>query len=209
MMPLELIGKKLRMTTLPNEDGTRTPVTLIELYPLVVTQVKTPETDGYWALQVGWGHVKGHRLPKPELGHQRGIEGLPFKHLAEFRLDTAADYQVGDILPWDIVSRGAKVKVSGTSKGRGFTGVMKRHGFHGATSSHGTSKVHRKPQSSGATDAARVFKGTKKPGRYGNRRASALNLEVVDLDGDSGLLVLKGSVPGASGGTVRVALWGK
>jgi large subunit ribosomal protein L3 len=203
-MPLELIGKKLRMTTLPNDDGTRTPVTLIELYPLVVTQVKTPEADGYWAVQVGWERVKGHRLAKPELGHQKGIEGLPCKHLCEFRLDEPAEYGVGDKIPWDIVSKGSRVKVAGITKGRGFTGVIKRHGFHGAKDSHGASKVHRKPQSSGATDAARVFKGTLKPGRYGNRRSKVLNLEVVDLDAENGLLVLKGSVPGASGGTVRI-----
>ena len=208
-MPLQLIGKKLRMTSLPNDDGTRTPVTLIELYPLVVVQVKTPETDGYWALQVGWRKVKGHKLTKPELGHQKGIEGLPSKFLCEFKLDGPAEHQVGDVLPWDIVTAGNKVKAMSITKGRGFTGVMKRHGFHGAKDTHGTSKVHRKPQSSGATDAARVFKGTKKPGRYGNKRSTVLNLDVVDLDKESGLLVLKGSVPGANGGTIHVVPLGK
>ena len=208
-MPLELIGKKLRMTSLPNDDGTGTPVTLIELYPLVVTQVKTPETDGYWALQVGWQRIKGHRLTKPELGHQKGIDGLPCKHLAEFKLNGPAEHQVGDILPWDIVEKGRKVKAIGVTKGRGFAGVMKRHGFHGAKDSHGTSKVHRKPQSSGATDAARVFKGTKKPGRYGNQRSTVLNVEVIDLDDENGLLVLKGSVPGALGGTIHIVPSGR
>jgi large subunit ribosomal protein L3 len=208
-MTLELIGKKLRMTSLPNEDGSTTPVTFIELYPLVVTQVKTPETDGYWALQVGWDRVKGHRLTKPELGHLKGIEGLPCKRLVEFRLENPAEHQVGDVLPWDIVEKGLKVKVTGITKGRGFTGVMKRHGFHGACASHGVSKVHRKPMSSGATDAARVFKGTKKPGRYGNTRSTVLNIEVVDLDPESGLLVLKGSVPGATGGMVHIVPFAK
>ena len=203
-MSLQLIGKKIRMTTIPNDDGSRTPVTLVELQPLVVTQVKTPETDGYWALQVGWGQVAGHRITKPELGHQKGIEGLPRKHLAEFRLDGPSDHQVGDQLPWDIVLPGAKVKVVGFTKGRGFTGVMKRHGFHGADASHGEEKVHRRPMSSGATDAARVFKGTKKPGRYGNVKSSVLNVKVVELDGENGLLVLKGSVPGANGGTITI-----
>jgi large subunit ribosomal protein L3 len=208
-MPLQLIGKKIRMTSVPNDDGSRTPVTLIELYPLVVLQVKTPETDGYWALQVGWEKVKGHKLTKPELGHQKGIEGLPCKSLCEFRLDSPAEQQVGDLVSWDIVSKGSKVKASSLTKGRGFSGVMKRHGFHGSKDTHGASKVHRKPMSSGATDAARVFKGTKKPGRYGNRRSTVLNLEVIDLDHDSGLLVLKGSVPGANGGTVYVVPTGK
>ena len=203
-MSLQLIGKKIRMTTIPNDDGSRTPVTLVELQPLVVTQVKTPETDGYWALQVGWGQVAGHRITKPELGHQKGIEGLPRKHLAEFRLDGPSDHQVGDQLPWDIVLPGAKVKVVGFTKGRGFTGVMKRHGFHGADASHGEEKVHRRPMSSGSTDAARVFKGTKRPGRYGNVKSSVLNVKVVELDGENGLLVLKGSVPGANGGTITI-----
>lgn len=203
-MSFELIGKKLHMTALPNDDGSITPVTLIELFSLVVTQVKTPETDGYWALQVGYGRVAGHKLNKPELGHQKGIEGLPCRDLMEFRLDGPPEYQVGDILPWDIVDEGSLVKVIGRSKGRGFTGVMKRHGFKGSKDSHGASKVHRKPQSSGATDAARVFKGVKKPGRYGNKRSSVLNVNVVSLDQRNGLLVLKGSVPGATGGVVRI-----
>jgi len=203
-MSFELIGKKLRMTSLPRDDGSTTPVTLIELYPLVVTQVKTPETDGYWALQVGYDQVAGHRLNKPELGHQKGIEGLPCKRLMEFRLDGPAEYQVGEILPWGIVSEGTTVKVIGRTKGRGFTGVMKRHHFKGAKDTHGTSQVHRKAQSGGATDAARVFKGVKKPGHYGNTRSTALNLKVVELDESNGLLVLKGSVPGANGDIIRI-----
>ncbi len=208
-MSLQLIGKKIKMTSLPNDDGSSTPVTLIELYPLVVTQVKTPETDGYWALQVGWGRTKGHRINKPELGHQKGIEGLPCKSLCEFKLNGPAEHQVGDVLPWDIVAKGNKVKVVGITKGRGFTGVMKRYGFHGACASHGVSKVHRKPMSSGGTDAARVFKGMKKPGRYGNTRSSVLNVTVFELDNESGLLVLRGSVPGANGGEIFVVPSGR
>jgi large subunit ribosomal protein L3 len=203
-MSFELIGKKLRMTSLPQDDGSTTPVTLIELYPLIVLQVKTPDTDGYWALQVGYDRVPGHRLNKPELGHQKGIEGLPCKRLIEFRLDGPAEYQVGETLPWDIVGEGTTVNVIGRTKGRGFTGVMKRHGFHGAKATHGTSQVHRKPQSGGATDAARVFKGVKKPGRYGNTRSTVLNMKVVELDEEHGLLVLKGSVPGANGKIIRI-----
>ncbi len=203
-MTLELIGKKIRMTSLPNEDGSATTITLIELYPLVVTQVKTPETDGYWALQVGWDRVKGHRLTKPELGHQKGIEGLPCKRLMEFKLDGPAEHQVGDVLPWDIVGKGMRVKVTGVSKGRGFTGVMKRYGYHGSDASHGASKVHRKAQSGGATDAARVFKGMGKPGRYGNTRSAVRNIEVVELDSENGVLVVKGSVPGANGGMLHI-----
>ena len=113
-MFLQLIGKKIRMTSLPNDDGSSTPVTMIELYPLVVTQVKTPETDGYWALQVGWHRTKGHRINKPELGHQKGIEGLPCKSLIEFKLNGPAEHQVGDVLHCAPPDRGARFRPLGS-----------------------------------------------------------------------------------------------
>ncbi len=187
------------------EDGKRVPVTFVELLPLTVIQVKKEDgPDKYSAIQVGWDPVPGHRLTRAEVGHQKKIDGKPRRKLAEIRVDDPSKYEVNTELPTDFIKVGDKVDVVGTSKGRGFAGVMKRHGFHGQSSSHGVSKTHRKPMSSGATDAARVFKGTKKPGHMGNERVTVRNLEIVLFDEDKGIVAIKGAVPGPSGRLLRI-----
>ena len=187
------------------EDGSRKAVTFIELVPLTVTQVKKADgPDKYAAIQVGHAPVEGHRLTRAEVGHQKDIPGKPMRYLTEMRVENPAEFQVNQKLNWDIVKTGDKVDVIGVSKGRGFAGGMKRHGFHGQSSSHGTSKTHRKPMSGGATDAARVFKGVRKPGHMGDEQVTVKNLEVIMLDGDSGVVAISGAVPGPSGGLLRI-----
>ena len=204
-MAVGLIARKLRMGNVFREDGTRVPVTFVELVPLVVTQVKRKDgPDGYSAIQVGWDQVPAHKLTKPELGHQKSLQGMPFRRLKEFRVDDVSGYQVGQMLGFDSLKVGDKVKVTGISKGRGFAGVVKRYHFRGQSRTHGTSQVHRKPMSSGATDAARVFKGTRKPGHMGNVRVTIRNLEVVFLDKDTGIAGIKGAVPGPPGGFLTI-----
>lgn len=204
-MALELIARKIKMGNIFRDDGTRLAVTFVELLPLRVTQVKRADgPDGYSALQVGYDPVEGHRLSRAEVGHQDQISGKPMRYLTEMKVDDPSQYSVNQKLDWDLVKEGDRVDVVGVSKGRGFAGGMKRHGFHGQSSSHGTSKTHRKPMSSGATDAARVFKGTKKPGHMGAERVTVGNLEVVMMDGDSGIVAISGAVPGPSGGLLRI-----
>ncbi|HEX9744354.1 MAG TPA: 50S ribosomal protein L3 [bacterium] len=203
-MAMEIIGRKVQMGNLFNDDGTAQTVTYIELLPLTVTQVKTAEKDGYTAIQVGYDRVPGHKLSRPENGHQKHIDGKPFKNLTEFRLDDVSAYSINQELGFDSLEPGAKVNVIGVSKGRGFAGGMRRHGFHGQSSSHGTKRVHRRPMSSGATDAARVFKGTKKPGHMGHEQVTVKNLVVVLIDKETGILAIRGAVPGPPGRIVRI-----
>ena len=204
-MALELIGRKVKMGNIFKADGARVPVTFLELIPLTVTQIKTGDgRDGYSAIQVGYDPVPGHRLTRAPVGHQSGISGKPFRKLVEMRVENPSNFQIDQKLGFDSVKVGDRVNVSGTSKGRGFAGVMKRHGLHGSSASHGTSKTHRKPMSSGATDAARVFRGTRKPGHMGAATCTVKNLEVVLLDEESGIIAIKGAVPGPSGGLVKI-----
>jgi large subunit ribosomal protein L3 len=204
-MALELIGRKVKMGNVFRDDGTRLTVTFVELVPLTVTQVKREDgPDGYSAIQVGWDPVPGHRLTRAEVGHQKSREGMPFRRLTEMRVDDPSGFEVNQRLGFDAVGVGDTVDVVGTSKGRGFAGGMKRHHFHGQSGSHGTSKVHRKPMSSGATDAARVFKGTRKPGHMGASGVTVKNLEVVLLDEESGIMAVRGAVPGPSGSLLRI-----
>lgn len=204
-MALELLGHKVKMGNIFQDDGTRIPVTFIELIPLTVTQVKSKDgPDKYSAIQVGWDPVKGHKLTRPEVGHQKKIDGKPRRRLTEMLVDDPSGFEINQQLGWDLFKVGDIVDVTGTSKGRGFTGVMKRYGFHGAPASHGTSKTHRKPMSAGATDAARVFKGKKNPGHMGNVRVTVKNLEIMLLDEDSGIIAVKGAIPGPSGILVRL-----
>jgi large subunit ribosomal protein L3 len=170
-----------------------------------VVQVKREDgPDKYSAIQVGWDPVPGHRLTRAEVGHQKKIDGKPRRHLHEMRVEDTSKFEPNQEYPIDFVKVGDKVDVVGRSKGRGFAGGMKRHGFHGQSSSHGTSKTHRKPMSSGATDAARVFKGTKKPGHMGHENVTVKNLEIVLLDEAKGVVAIKGAVPGPSGGLIRI-----
>jgi large subunit ribosomal protein L3 len=202
-MPAAILGTKLGMTQIFEADGRVTPVTVIEAGPCVVTQVKTAEKDGYDSLQIGFGKVKESRLTQPERGHFRAHGVDPQRHLTEIRPVDGESHETGDEFKADIFAVGEKVSVTGVSKGKGFAGVVKRYHFHGADMTHG-SMIHRKPQSSGATDAARTFKGNKKPGHMGDQKITQQGLKVVRVDPDKNLLLVKGAVPGANGGLVLV-----
>ncbi len=206
-----ILGKKIGMTQIFNEDGSVTPVSVIEAGPCIVTQLKSVETDGYTAVQVGFGEIRPKHVNKPMLGHFRG--GLqqpkhpnvpPRKTLQEVRTEDISEYRVGQqITVAEVFEVGDIVKVTGVSKGKGFAGAVKRHHFHGGDKTHG-SMVHRKPQSSGATDAARTFKGTRKPGHMGARTVTVRGLRVVQILPEKNVLLVKGPVPGANGGLVRI-----
>jgi large subunit ribosomal protein L3 len=196
-----ILGTKVGMTQLFDSEGRVVPVTVIEAGPCTVVQKKTRDTDSYDAIQVGYGQVKERRLNKPELGHFKKAGVEPKRVLREIRGES--ELAVGDTYTVSIFSEGEKVDVTGTSKGKGFQGVVKRFHFHGADMTHG-SMIHRKPQSSGATDAARVFKNTRKPGHMGHERVTAKRLQVVKVDAEKNLLLVKGPIPGPNGGLVTV-----
>ncbi len=199
-----IIGKKIGMTQIFDEKGNVIPVTVIETAGNVVTQVKTVETDGYNSIQLGYGEVKSKHINKPLEGHfkKAGVENK--KHLREFRTDDVANYKVGDEVKTDIFAAGDKVDVQGTSKGKGFQGVIKRHGQHRGPMGHG-SMYHRRPGSMGSTSTpGRVFKGKKLPGHMGRVTVTIQNLEVVKVDTDKNVLLVKGSVPGAKGAILKV-----
>jgi large subunit ribosomal protein L3 len=205
-----LVGRKVGMTQLFAETGEAVPVTLIAAGPCVVVQRKRADKEGYDALQLGYEEVPGsQRLNKPLAGHlrrcgERARAEVPLcRHLVEFRFADCDAYQIGDRITVDVFQPGERVDVAGTSKGRGFAGVQKRYGFRGGPASHG-SMSHRRPASGGATDAARVFKGTRKPGHMGNRRVTVKRLRVHLVDGEKGLLGLVGAVPGPNGRMVTV-----
>lgn len=199
-----MLGKKVGVTQIFDSDGNRVGVTVIEAGPCYVTQVKTPATDGYLAVQIGFGQIAEKRLSKPRAGHLRAGRANAVRWLREVKPQTDELPEPGtEIRVADIFSEGDEVKVTGISKGRGFAGVMKRYGFRGGPAGHG-SMVHRKPQSSGATDPARTFKGTKKPGHMGAARVTQQGLRVVGVDADRNLLLVSGSVPGAIKGLVLV-----
>ncbi len=198
-----IIGKKVGMTQVFTEDGSVVPVTVIEAGPAVVTQIRTQENDGYTAVQVGFGDVSEKRLTKPLAGQYKKAGVAPKRYMREFRTDETGDMQVGQEFRVDVFAVGDKVSVTGVSKGKGFAGAVKRWHFHGADMTHG-SMIHRKPQSGGATDAARTFKGVKRPGRMGGERVTTQGLTVVRADAEKNLLLVKGAVPGANGGLVIV-----
>jgi len=202
-MPEAILGTKLGMTQVFEQDGSVTPVTVIEAGPCVVTQIKTVEKDGYAALQIGYQDAKEHRLTEPERGHFRAHKVRNLKHLAEIGIQGAEDLVEGSEFGANIFEVGQKVAVSGISKGKGFAGVVKRYHFHGGDMTHG-SMIHRKPQTSGATDPAHTFKGTKKPGHMGAEKVTQSGLKVVRVDESKNLLLIKGAVPGANGGLVIV-----
>jgi large subunit ribosomal protein L3 len=199
-----MLGKKVGMTQIFDSDGNRVGVTVIEAGPCLVTQIKTPETDGYLAVQIGFGHKDPKRLRKPAAGHLKRLGERGVRWLSEIRDPGEEVPEPGsEIRVADVFAEGDKIKVTGITKGRGFAGVMKRHGFHGGPGGHG-SMVHRKPQSSGATDPARTFKGTKKPGHMGAARVTQRGLRVVSVDAERNLLLVSGAVPGANKGLVLV-----
>ena len=203
-MKKALIGKKLGMTQIFDENGTVIPVTVLEAGPCVVAQVKTLENDGYEAVQLGFGEVKENKLNKPEKGHFAKANVAAKKHLREFRLDSIEGIKVGDELKADVFAEGDKIDVQGTSKGKGFQGVIKRHGQHRGPMGHG-SMYHRRPGSMGSTSTpGRVFKGKKLPGHMGRVTVTIQNLDVVKVDMDKNVLLIKGSVPGPKGAILKV-----
>lgn len=200
-----ILGRKLGMTQVWDAENRVVPVTVIQAGPCRVVQLKTPERDGYSAVQIAFGAAKEQRLSRPELGHLKKSGAAPAKHLAELRVDDLSAYSVGQTIGADVFAAGELVDVTGISKGKGFTGVMARHNFKGQGASHGNHKKHRAPGSIGAcATPARVFKGMKMAGQHGNERVTTLNLEVVEGDVERGLILVKGSIPGPNGGLVLV-----
>ncbi|NPV26992.1 MAG: 50S ribosomal protein L3 [Firmicutes bacterium] len=190
-----ILGKKLGMTQIFDPQGKMIPVTVVEAGPCVVLQKKTMQSDGYNAIQVGFGAIRENLVNKPLKGHFARAQVKPLRHIREFRVDNVEDYQVGQEFGVDIFTAGEHVDVVGTSKGKGFAGGIKRHGFHRGPMKHG-SKYHRRPGSLGAKGPARVFKGRKLPGRTGGERVTVQNLEVVRVDAERNLMLIKGAVPG-------------
>jgi large subunit ribosomal protein L3 len=198
-----LLGRKLGMTQVFGEDGRVERVTAVEAGPCHVTGIRTPERDGYEAVQLAFGEVKERRLTKARLGHLKKADAPPLRHLAEFR-DEAGELQVGETVTVEAFEKGDTVKVSGKSKGKGFQGTIKRHNFSRGPESHGSHNI-RAPGSIGASaDPSRVFKGIRGPGQMGNRRVTQRGLQVVDVIPEQNLLLLRGSVPGPTGGTVEI-----
>lgn len=196
-----ILGRKLGMTQLFEEDGTAVPVTVIEAGPCVVVQVKTKDTDGYEAVQVGYGTRKN--VTKPQKGHMK--DHGKFRHLREMRVDNIEEWEVGKQYGCEIFEPGDIVDVSGASKGHGFAGVIKRHGFHGGPKTHGQSDRWRAPGSIGAgTDPGRVIKGTRMAGHMGTTSVTVQNLTVVRSDAAKGILMIRGAVPGNEGAIVKV-----
>ena len=199
-----IIGKKIGMTQIFDEKGNVVPVTVIEATPNVVAQVKTVETDGYNSIQLGYGEVKDKHINKPEKGHFTKAGLTAKKHLREFRVEDVENYKVGDEVKADIFEAGEKIDVQGTTKGKGFQGVIKRHGQHRGPMGHG-SMYHRKPGSMGSTSTpGRVFKGKKLPGHMGRVTVTIQNLDVVRVDMDKNVILVKGSVPGAKGAILKI-----
>ena len=199
-----IIGKKIGMTQIFDEVGNVIPVTVIAAGPCVVSQVKTVENDGYNAVQLGFEDSKEKHLNKPEKGHFEKA-GVAFKkHLKEFRLDDVSAINAGDVITVDTFAAGDKVDVTGITKGRGYTGVIKRWNHHHLRMTHGTGPIHRQPGSMGVIDPARIFKNKKMPGQYGNEQVTVLNLKVVKIDSEKNLIALKGAVPGAKDGIVFI-----
>ncbi|MEV7800339.1 50S ribosomal protein L3 [Microbacterium sp. AGC62] len=201
-----MLGTKLGMTQVWNESGKLVPVTVIELASNVVTQIRTPEKDGYNAVQIAYGQIDPRKVNKPLTAHFEAAGVTPRRHVTEIRTADAGDYSLGQELTVDgTFEAGQLVDVVGTSKGKGFAGVMKRHNFKGVSASHGSHRNHRKPGSIGASSTpSRVFKGMRMAGRMGGERVTVLNLTVHAIDIEKGLLLVKGAVPGARGRIVYV-----
>jgi large subunit ribosomal protein L3 len=198
-----LLGTKLGMTQTWDENNRVVPVTVISAASNVVTQVRSPDADGYSAVQLGFGEVKAAKVTKPLAGHFEKAGVTPRRHLVEIRTADAASYQLGQEVGADLFAAGEKVDVTGTSKGKGFSGVMKRHGFAGVSASHGAHRNHRKPGSiGGCATPGRVFKGMRMAGRMGNEVVTTQSLTVHAVDAEKGLILVKGAVPGPRGTVV-------
>ena len=203
-MKKAIIGKKLGMTQIFDEKGNVIPVTVIEAGPCVVAQKKTIEKDGYDALQLGFMDVKEKHLNKPEIGHFAAAGVAAKRHLKEFRLDDCSAYNVGDTISVDTFAAGDKVDVTGITKGRGYTGAIKRWNLRKLRMTHGVGPVHRQSGSMGVIDPARIFKNKKMAGQYGNEQVTILNLKVVKVDAENNLIAIKGAIPGAKDGIVFI-----
>jgi large subunit ribosomal protein L3 len=200
-----LLGEKLGMTQVFDENNRVVPVTVVQAGPCVVTQVRAVDVDGYAAVQIGYGAIDPRKVTKPRAGHFEKAGVTPRRHVVELRTDDAAEYTLGQEITADLFEAGQVVDVVATSKGKGTAGVMKRHGFHGVSASHGSHRNHRKPGSiGGASTPGRVFKGVRMAGRMGAERVTTQNLTVHAVDAERGLLLIKGAVPGPKGALVLV-----
>jgi large subunit ribosomal protein L3 len=200
-----LLGEKLGMTQVWDENNRVVPVTVVKAGPSVVTQVRTPEIDGYSAVQIAFGAIDPRKVNKPSAGHFAKAGVTPRRHIVEVRTPDASEYTLGQELTTEIFSAGQVVDVVGTTKGKGFAGVMKRHGFHGLRATHGVNKKHRSAGSiGGCATPGRVFKGMKMAGRMGGERQTTQNLKVQAIDAERGLILIKGAVPGPKGGLVFI-----
>jgi len=200
-----ILGTKLGMTQVFDEEGRAIPVTVVQAGPCTITQIKTKQKDGYSAIQIGYQEVKPKIINKPEIGHLAKADAPPLRHLREYRLDEVSEYQLGQQLLVDIFSDGQIVDVTGTSIGRGFAGYQKRHNFRRGPMAHG-SKNHRLPGSTGAgTTPGRTFPGKKMAGRYGGKRVTIRKLEVVKILAERNVLLIKGAIPGKAGALLSVA----
>ena len=200
-----LLGEKLGMTQVWDENNRVVPVTVVKAGPCVVTQVKNPEQDGYSSVQIAFGAIDPRKVNKPATGHFAKAGVTPRRHLVELRTDDASEYTLGQELGVDTFEAGQVVDVVGTTKGKGYAGVMKRHGFAGVSASHGAHRNHRKPGSiGGCATPGRVFKGMRMAGRMGVARQSTQNLTIHAIDAENGLILIKGAVPGPKGGLVLV-----
>ena len=199
-----IIGKKLGMTQIFDEKGNVVPVTLIEAGPCVVVQKKTVENDGYDAVQLAYEDTSKKHVNKAELGHFEKAGVSPKRHLKEFRLDDCAALEAGAVVTVDTFAAGEKVDITGITKGRGYTGAIKRWNLHKLRMTHGVGPVHRQSGSMGVIDPARIFKNKKMAGQYGNEQVTILNLVAVKIDAEKNLIAVKGAVPGAKGGIVFI-----
>jgi large subunit ribosomal protein L3 len=200
-----VLGEKLGMTQVFDDEGRMVPVTVVQAGPCVVTRVRTPDADGYSAVQLGYGQIDPRKVNKPLTGHFEKAGVTPRRYIVELRTDDASEYQLGQEITVEVFEAGQRIDVTGRSKGKGTAGVMKRHGFKGLSASHGTQRKHRSPGSiGGCATPGRVFKGLRMAGRHGNTRTTVQNLTVHAIDAEKGLLLIKGAVPGPNGGLILV-----
>jgi large subunit ribosomal protein L3 len=200
-----LLGEKLGMTQVFDANNRIVPVTVVKAGPCVVTQIRTQEKDGYTAVQLAYGQIDPRKVTKPVAGHFKAADVTPRRHLVEVRTDSVEDYEVGQELGVDVFADGATVDVSGTTRGKGTAGVMKRHGFKGLGAGHGTQRKHRAPGSiGGCATPGRVFKGLRMAGRMGHEKQTTQSLLVHKVDAERGLLLIKGAIPGPKGGLVLI-----